>query len=45
MTKHGRTFWLANLKAYLEFGILLNKTELDLKKFPLAGFEFENIRG
>jgi len=40
---NGWTFWLANLKAYLEFDIVLNETEVDLKKFPLAGFEFVNI--
>ncbi len=40
---NGWTFWLANLKAYLEHGILLNETEFDLTKIPLAGFEFVNM--
>lgn len=40
---NGWTFWLANLKAYLEHGILLNETELDLRNVPLAGFEFVNM--
>lgn len=40
---NGWTFWLANLKAYLEHGILLNETEFDLTQIPLAGFEFVNM--
>ncbi|WP_411031647.1 SRPBCC family protein [Spongiimicrobium sp. 3-5] len=40
---NGWTFWLANLKAYLEHGILLNETEYDLRNIPLAGFEFVNM--
>ena len=40
---NGWTFWLANLKAYAEHGILLNEEELDLTNIPLAGFEFVNI--
>ena len=40
---NGWTFWLANLKAYLEHGILLNETEFDLRDIPLAGFEFVNM--
>ncbi|WP_350294031.1 SRPBCC domain-containing protein [uncultured Croceitalea sp.] len=40
---NGWTFWLANLKAYLEHGILLNEREFDLTKIPLAGFEFVNM--
>ncbi|MGB5818088.1 MAG: SRPBCC domain-containing protein [Saonia sp.] len=40
---NGWTFWLANLKAYLEHGILLNETEFDLQDIPLAGFEFVNM--
>ncbi|MBC2840023.1 SRPBCC domain-containing protein [Robiginitalea sp. SC105] len=39
----GWTFWLANLKAWLEHGILLNEKETDLREDPLAGFEFVNI--
>ncbi|MCK0192289.1 SRPBCC domain-containing protein [Arenibacter sp. F20364] len=40
---NGWTFWLANLKAYLEHGIVLNETENDLRNEPLAGFEFVNM--
>ncbi|NND14786.1 MAG: SRPBCC domain-containing protein [Eudoraea sp.] len=40
---NGWTFWLANLKAYLEHGILLNETEFDLTQIPLAGYEFVNM--
>ncbi|NAS11891.1 SRPBCC family protein [Poritiphilus flavus] len=40
---NGWSFWMANLKAYLEHGILLNETEFDLTKIPLAGFEFVNM--
>nr|WP_299346512.1 SRPBCC domain-containing protein [Allomuricauda sp.] len=40
---NGWTFWLANLKAYIEHGILLNETEFDLTNIPLAGFEFVNM--
>ncbi|WP_396590342.1 SRPBCC domain-containing protein [Allomuricauda sp. R78024] len=40
---NGWTFWLANLKAYLEHGILLNEIEFDLRNIPLSGFEFVNM--
>ncbi|MEM8845865.1 MAG: SRPBCC domain-containing protein [Bacteroidota bacterium] len=40
---NGWTFWLTNLKAYVEHGILLNETEMDLTNIPLAGFEFVNM--
>lgn len=40
---NGWTFWLANLKAYLEHDIVLNETEKDLRDVPLAGFEFVNM--
>jgi uncharacterized protein YndB with AHSA1/START domain len=40
---NGWTFWLANLKAYLEHGILLNETQVDLRGFDLAGYEFVNM--
>ena len=40
---NGWTFWLANLKAWLEHGILLNETEIDLRADPRAGFDFVNI--
>ena len=39
----GWTFWLANLKAYLEHGILLNEKELDLTGIPQAGHIFVNM--
>ncbi len=40
---NGWTFWLTNLKAYVEHGILLNETEIDLRGFDLAGYEFVNM--
>ncbi|MGI9553257.1 MAG: SRPBCC family protein [Aurantibacter sp.] len=40
---NGWTFWLANLKAFLEHGILLNETEFDLTKIPLAGHVYVNM--
>ncbi|MCK8522074.1 SRPBCC domain-containing protein [Aquimarina sp. D1M17] len=40
---NGWTFWLANLKAYVEHGILLNEKEIDLTKNELAGYEFVNM--
>ena len=40
---NGWTFWLANLKAYLEHNILLNETEIDLRGFELAGYQFVNM--
>lgn len=40
---NGWTFWLANLKAYLEHGILLHETKKDLRNVPLATFQFVNI--
>ncbi len=40
---NGWTFWLANLKAYLEYGILLNETEIDLRGYDLSGYEFVNM--
>ncbi|MEX0274640.1 MAG: SRPBCC domain-containing protein [Flavobacteriaceae bacterium] len=39
----GWTFWLTNLKAYLEHGILLNETEFDLTDIPQAGHIFVNM--
>nr|WP_273569083.1 SRPBCC domain-containing protein [Maribacter sp. Hal144] len=39
----GWTFWLANLKAYLEHGILLNEKEFDLTEIPQAGHVFVNM--
>ncbi|ETN97051.1 hypothetical protein P278_04770 [Zhouia amylolytica AD3] len=40
---NGWTFWLANLKAFLEYGIHLNETEIDLRNKDLAGYEFVNM--
>ncbi|WP_224489324.1 SRPBCC family protein [Robertkochia flava] len=40
---NGWTFWLTNLKAFLEHGILLNETTLDLRDDPNAAFEYVNI--
>ena len=40
---NGWTFWLANLKAYIEHGILLNETEFDLTSEPMAGHVFVNM--
>lgn len=40
---NGWTFWLANLKAFVEHGILLNETEFDLKPYELAGYQFVNM--
>lgn len=39
----GWTFWLANLKAYLEHGILLNEKEFDLTEIPEAGHIYVNM--
>ncbi len=40
---NGWTFWLANLKAKLEHGIMLNETEFDLTGDPMAGWKFVNM--
>jgi uncharacterized protein YndB with AHSA1/START domain len=40
---NGWTFWLANLKAYLEHGILLHETRKDLRDIPLSSFQFVNM--
>lgn len=40
---NGWTFWLTNLKAYLEHGILLNETEINLKENDLSGYIFVNM--
>ncbi len=39
----GWTFWLANLKAFLEHGILLNERDVDLTDTPQAGHIFVNM--
>lgn len=40
---NGWTFWLANLKACLEHGLVLNDKAHELSKLPLASYEFVNI--
>jgi uncharacterized protein YndB with AHSA1/START domain len=40
---NGWTFWLANLKAFVEHGILLNETEISLQESELSGYEFVNM--
>ena len=40
---NGWTFWLANLKAWLEHGILLNEKSHDLTIEPQAGHVFVNM--
>jgi len=40
---NGWTFWLTNLKAYVEHGILLNEKEIDLRDNHLAGYTFVNM--
>lgn len=40
---NGWTFWLANLKAYVEYGVLLNETEEDLRNISLSGYQFVNM--
>lgn len=39
----GWTFWLTNLKAYLEHGIVLNEKQFDLTDIPEAGHIFVNM--
>ncbi len=40
---NGWSFWLTNLKAYLEHGVLLHEREIDLRTVPMAAFEFVNL--
>ncbi len=40
---NGWTFWLTNLKAFAEHGILLNETEIDLRNNELSGYQFVNM--
>lgn len=40
---NGWSFWLTNLKAYVEHGILLNETEIDLRDIEMSGFQFVNM--
>lgn len=39
----GWTFWLTNLKAYLEYGILLNEKKIDMTGIAQAGHIFVNL--
>ena len=40
---NGWTFWLTNLKAYVEHGILLNERSVDLRGTELSEYEFVNM--
>lgn len=40
---NGWSFWLTNLKAYVEHGILLNETEIDLSNIDMSSFQFVNM--
>ena len=40
---NGWAFWLTNLKAYVEYAILLNETEINLKDHHLTGWVFVNM--
>lgn len=40
---NGWTFWLANLKAWLEYGIQLGEREFDLRDDPTAGLFYVNM--
>lgn len=40
----GWTLWLVNLKAFIEHGILLNETEINLQESDLSGYEFANMQ-
>ncbi len=40
---NGWAFWLTNLKAYVEHGILLNETEVDLTNIEMSNFQFVNM--
>lgn len=40
---NGWAFWLTNLKAYVEHGILLNETEIDLRNIEMSNFQFVNM--
>lgn len=40
---NGWTFWLANLKAWLEYGIHLGERGFDLQDDPLAGLFYVNM--
>ena len=40
---NGWTFWLANLKAFVEHEILLNETDINLQEHELSCYEFVNM--
>ena len=40
---NGWAFWLTNLKAFVEHGILLNETEIDLRNIEMSNFQFVNM--
>ena len=40
---NGWAFWLTNLKAYVEHGILLNETEINLSNIEMSNFQFVNM--
>lgn len=40
---NGWSFWLTNLKAFVEHGILLNETEIDLTSMEMSNFQFVNM--
>ncbi|TRZ41848.1 SRPBCC family protein [Robertkochia solimangrovi] len=40
---NGWSFWMANLKAFLEHNILLNETGIDLSTYDNYAFEFVNM--
>ena len=40
---NGWTFWLTNLKAFVEHGILLNERSVDLRGIELSEYEFVNM--
>ncbi len=40
---NGWTFWLTNLKAFTEHGILLNEKDIDLRNLELSEYEFVNM--
>lgn len=40
---NGWAFWLTNLKAFVEHGILLNEKEIDLRNIKMSNFQFVNM--
>lgn len=43
IASNGWTFWLNNLKPYLEHAVLLNEIEIDLQENELAEKTFVNL--